>query len=172
MNYFIEQREIDLLHEVCIYYGIPFPIAYNQILTESGFNQNAESKVGAKGISQFMQATFEDVKKKIPDSHCKAFGVDRLTASSWDWKASLLFYGYYMGVEIPRIMKAYNIPDTWKNRLACYNGGFKYPAVLEYSETKKYYTKILSFKKKALFIAFGIMSLLVILFRALVSERK
>jgi len=48
-------------------YGLDEYLVYAVIKTESGFNPNAESNVGARGLMQIMEDTYDWIKLKLAD---------------------------------------------------------------------------------------------------------
>lgn len=88
-----------------------------QVATESAFNPNAVSPVGAKGLSQFMNATFNDVVKR------SGYIQDDIFNPRWNLAAQAWYD-----------KKLYN---TWRSKrtelsriqlmMCSYNSGLKYP---------------------------------------------
>lgn len=106
--------------------GVPPSLFDAQIGAESGFNPNAVSKAGAKGIAQFMPST------------AKGLGVDPLQPQSALTGAAKLMASYY---------KKYG---RWDLALAAYNGG---PGAVDYylkhgfypsAETTNYVSSIMA----------------------------
>ncbi len=74
---------------------LPWPFNASKLLNslcyqESRFNPLAESQVGAKGICQFMDSTWAEMKKKNPD----------IAGSVWVPQASIYIAGHYLGQSI------------------------------------------------------------------------
>lgn len=100
MNYSKEQL-VDYLYRVADEYAIDREIAFRQINQESGFNPNARSPVGAKGIAQFV------------DSTARRFGL----VDPFDPIASLNAYGAYLSFLLEKFGYRYDLA------LAGYNSG-------------------------------------------------
>lgn len=96
-----KQQLIDYLYQVADSYGIDRGIAYRQINQESGFNPNAKSYAGAKGIAQFVDGT------------ARRFGL----SDPFDPIASLNAWGAYMSELLERFDYRYDLA------LAGYNSG-------------------------------------------------
>lgn len=103
-------------------YGIPEELFLRQIQQESGWNPNALSPAGAKGIMQFMDPTAKDM------------GIDPLDpAQAIDGGARYL-------------RQQYDEFGDWDLGLAAYNAGAgnvrKYGGVPPFKETQNYVSKI------------------------------
>lgn len=83
---------------------------------ESSGRKDAVSPVGAAGLMQVMPATWEDIAKKIGKYH----GFEKY---KFDETANVAIGSYYINTEVPRLLKAFEIPDTVDTRLAAYNWG-------------------------------------------------
>lgn len=83
---------------------------------ESSNDPKAEnSRTGARGLTQIMQPTWEEMVEKM--------GVDWSWDEAFDADKNLRVGMYYMNIEIPRLLRHYNIEDTVENRLVAYNWG-------------------------------------------------
>lgn len=113
----------DYIKESSETYGIPKNILSKMLFTESNFNVNATSPVGAKGLAQFMPAT------------AKEMGVDVT-----DPKSSIMGMGKYM-------QQAYKKFNDWNLAVASYNAGMgavsKYKGIPPFKETQNYVKKVL-----------------------------
>jgi len=83
---------------------------------ESSNNPKAENeRSGARGLTQIMKSTWEEIVQKM--------GEDWSWDEAFDREKNLAVGTYYMNVEIPRLLKHYGIADTIENRLAAYDWG-------------------------------------------------
>lgn len=96
-----KEQLVDYLYRVADSYGIDRDIAYRQIDSESGFNPDAKSPAGAKGIAQFVDGT------------ARRFGL----TDPFDPIASLDAWGAYMSFLLERFGYRYDLA------LAGYNSG-------------------------------------------------
>lgn len=96
-----DQALVEALYSAADRYGIDRGIAFAQINQESGFNPNAQSPAGAKGIAQFIPAT------------AARFGL----TNPFDPIASFDAYGRYMRFLLDKFGGRYDIA------LAGYNSG-------------------------------------------------
>lgn len=96
-----KEQLVDYLYRVADVYGIDRDIAYRQISAESGFNPDARSPAGAKGIAQFVDGT------------ARRFGL----TDPFDPIASLDAWGAYMSFLLERYGYRYDLA------LAGYNSG-------------------------------------------------
>ena len=71
-------------------YGMDPLMIYAVIRTESGFNERAESDVGARGLMQITEETFAWIKLKIANE--EALDFDDL----WDPEVNIRFGSYYL----------------------------------------------------------------------------
>ena len=71
-------------------YGLEYALVYAIIKTESGFKPNALSNVGARGLMQITQETFEWIKTKI------APGEDVSFDDLYDPEVNIRFGTYYL----------------------------------------------------------------------------
>ena len=91
-------------------------IDINKIIKiESSNNPNAVSPVGATGVMQIMPKTWNELVKKMG----KNYSINDIK----DRTKNIEVGSYYMNNEIPRLLNAYNIPDSVETRLAAYNWG-------------------------------------------------
>lgn len=86
------------------------------IQIESSGKANAQNASGAAGLMQVMPATWEDIANKIG----KYQGFNKY---KYNEKANVEIGSYYMNTEIPRLLKAFKLPDSVEMRLAAYNWG-------------------------------------------------
>jgi soluble lytic murein transglycosylase len=115
-------------------YNIPEYIIFAVIETESGFDPDAESTVGARGLMQMMPSTFkwltgpEHLNENLDES--KLF----------DPETAIKYGTYYLNY----LYKKFDY--NWNNTFAAYNGGegnvAKWLASDEYSDGKGNLTKI------------------------------
>jgi len=83
---------------------------------ESGGDPKAEnSRTGARGLHQVVKSTWEEMTQKM--------GVDWSWDEAFNEEANKDVADYYMNIEIPRLLKHFDIEDTVENRLAAYNWG-------------------------------------------------
>lgn len=83
---------------------------------ESSNDPKAENaRSGARGLTQIMKSTWEEVVDKM--------GEDWSWDEAFDGDKNLAVGSYYMNIEIPGLLKHYGIEDTIENRLAAYNWG-------------------------------------------------
>jgi len=108
---------------------------------ESSNNPKAENKrSGARGLLQITKPTWEEMTRKM--------NVQWSWEEAFDSNKNRKVGSYYLNIEIPRLLKHYNLEDNLENRLAAYNwgvgnlkgnngvGGSKLP-----EETKSYIAK-------------------------------
>lgn len=86
---------------------VPVDILLAQCETESNFNPNAESPVGAKGLMQFMPGTWEEVGEGDPTEPEQSIKAGA--------KYDRYLYDRFEEISIPN--------ERWKFALASYNGG-------------------------------------------------
>ena len=91
-------------------YNVPRSLLYAVIKAESNFHADAESRVGAVGLMQFMPATFKD----ITTNHLYE-NLD--VGMRYDPETSIKYGAYYLSW-IYR-----NYAQNWETALAAYNAG-------------------------------------------------
>lgn len=113
-------------------YEIELPFLYSVIKCESGFDCNATSGAGAKGLMQLMPATMEDMMRRCGE----AFDETKM----YDPETSIRYGAYYLDY-------LYKIFNDWDLVLAAYNGGMG--NVKKWMENPEYYdgTKICKYPK-------------------------
>lgn len=115
-------------HAAAIRAGVPPDLYFRLIQQESGWNPNAVSPVGAKGLTQIMPETAAQ----------PGLGVRPITNLN-DTNDQLRF-----GAEYLRAL--YDRTGSWDSALAAYNGGLgnvqKYGGVPPFAETQNYVKKI------------------------------
>jgi soluble lytic murein transglycosylase len=67
-TYFYPKKYTDIVTKYAESYGLDEDIIYAIINTESSFDPNAESSVGARGLMQIMEDAFLWTKSRMPDS--------------------------------------------------------------------------------------------------------
>ena len=105
-------------------YNIPEYVIFAVIETESGFDKNAESSVGARGLMQMMPSTFEWLTG--PEHLGERLDADRL----FEPEISIKYGTYYLNY----LYKKFDY--NWNNVFAAYNGGEG--NVAEWLEDEKY----------------------------------
>ena len=90
-------------------YGVPEALIYTIIKSESGFDPNAISKVGAVGLMQLMPSTFEDLTEN--------FLGENLPESALYDPATNISYGVYY------LSWLYSKFENWETVTAAYNIG-------------------------------------------------
>ncbi len=106
-------------------YGVDFPLIKAVIDVESGFNEKAVSKKGAKGLMQIMPDNFRPLSVHDPFDP-----VQNIMGGTLHLKRLLKRYGY----RLPLALAAYNAgPDAVD----------RYKSIPPYRETQKYVSKVL-----------------------------
>lgn len=112
--------------------GVPAPVLAAQLEAESGWNPNAVSPVGARGLAQFMPGTWDEYGE----------------GSVWDPVAAIKAQGTYMGVLMESVsgVAAETGQDPVMLALAAYNAGpgriTQYNGVPPFKQTQDYVAKI------------------------------
>ncbi|MDA8080086.1 MAG: transglycosylase SLT domain-containing protein [Actinomycetota bacterium] len=117
-------RYISTIERAAAANGIPPSLLAALISEESGFNPNAVSPAGARGIAQFMPST------------AKGLGIDSADPTQAIQGAARLIASYVTSL------------GSYANALAAYNAGSaavaKYSGIPPYPETQAYVKNILS----------------------------
>ncbi len=87
-------------------YNVPEPLIYAVIQNESGFDPNAESSVGAKGLMQLMPETFDWVSGRLGEKE----------KSITDPETNIKYGTYYLSW-------LYANFEDWETAIAAYNAG-------------------------------------------------
>ena len=110
------RRQVDTMEYPCRYneyveyyagkYNIDPLILYSFIRTESNFNPNAQSNVGARGLMQITEETFDWIKLKIANDEPLTF------EDLWDPSVNIRFGTYYLS----RCLERYGFRQvgTWQ----------------------------------------------------------
>ena len=129
-------------------FGVPKEVICAVIYTESRFNANAKSAVGARGLMQIMPFTFKDIQK--------ALGTDYSDDDLYDPKVNIRAGTYYLSY-------LYKLLGDWELVHAAYNAGIgnvwswldddRYSkdgklTDIPFSETKNYVKKVALAKEK------------------------
>lgn len=92
-------------------YNVPESVIYAVIKVESNFDRKAESSVGARGLMQMMEPTFEWLAgEEHLDEHVSFDDI-------YDAEVSIRYGTYYLNY----LYKKFNY--NWDTALAAYNGG-------------------------------------------------
>ena len=105
-------------------YNVPEYIIFAVIETESGFDKNAESSVGARGLMQMLPSTFKWLTG--PDHLGENLGADKL----YEPEISIKYGTYYLNY----LYKKFDY--NWDTAFAAYNAGEG--NVAEWLEDEKY----------------------------------
>lgn len=89
-------------------FGVPESVVYAVIKTESDFDPLAVSSVGARGLMQMMESTFDDVRRELGQTHT----YDDLFTP----EISIRYGTYYLRY-------LYDMFGSWHLAFAAYNGG-------------------------------------------------
>lgn len=92
----------------CNEYDVPEALVYAVIQTESNFNPNAVSRVGAKGLMQLMPDTLDWLSRLL--------GEDYPSGDITDPETNIKYGTYYL-------RHLYDRFDNWDTALAAYNAG-------------------------------------------------
>jgi soluble lytic murein transglycosylase-like protein len=115
----------DIILEAYHKYGVDFPLIKAVIDVESGFNEKAVSKKGARGLMQIMPDNFASLSVNDPFDP-----VQNIMGGTLHLKRLLKRYGY----RLPLALAAYNAgPDAVD----------RYQSIPPYRETKEYVQKVL-----------------------------
>lgn len=91
----------DAVHRAAAHYGLPIPLIWAVMKTESDFNPRAVSRVGAKGLMQMMPFTWKEMGVNNPfDPEQSIFGGSRylrLLANRFDGDLVLTLSAYHAG---------------------------------------------------------------------------
>lgn len=91
-----------------------------QAVAESGLDDKAESWLKAKGIMQIMPATFEDIRKKIPEDVAKGLPLwSDIHNPRWNIAAGI-YYDHYL---MQNFWKKLQMQDQLIFTFASYNAG-------------------------------------------------
>ncbi len=95
--------------------GLDAPVALfaAQVEQESGWNPQAVSPVGARGLGQFMPATAKDLGRTRPD-----LGPAIPTNPGWALRALVAY-----DLQLVRLVRAATVCDTWAMGITAYNEG-------------------------------------------------
>ena len=111
-DYMIKQRHplkySEYVDKYSEQFDIPKTLLYSVIKCESGFDTNAKSRVGARGLMQLMPKTFEEMARRQ--------GEEFKEELMYDAETNIRYGSYYLNY-------LYNIFGDWKLVLAAYNGG-------------------------------------------------
>ncbi|MBR6562366.1 MAG: lytic transglycosylase domain-containing protein [Clostridia bacterium] len=88
-------------------YGVPEPLVYAVIRAESGFDERAESRVGAKGLMQMMPDTLDWLSRLIGEE---------TPTDIFDPETNVKYGTYYL-------RHLYDRFGSWETALAAYNAG-------------------------------------------------
>ena len=92
-------------------YGVPEPLVFAVIRTESDFNADAVSAAGAMGLMQMMPLTFKDMQSRIGEEYEDEMLLDP--------EVSIKYGTYYLAY-------LYRYFKNWDNAIAAYNAGMGY----------------------------------------------
>lgn len=108
----------DIVERYAAEYNIPPEIIFAVIKTESNFDPNAKSRVGALGLMQMMPSTFEWL---TGEEH---LNEKLLTLKLFDPEVSIRYGTYYISYLKNRFFKEQaNESVNWNVIFAAYNGG-------------------------------------------------
>lgn len=113
-----EHYRPQITREAQFRFGIPAPVPViaGQIQQESAWNPKATSRVGAKGLMQFMPSTAQW------SATAAGFGTVDPYNPAWSIRAGV-WYDRWL---YERIKRAYTDCDRWHFALSAYNGGLGY----------------------------------------------
>lgn len=107
----VPTEDLIIINRQCELYSIPQKYIWRLIHTESRFNPNAKSPVGAKGYMQIMPATYNSLLSKYLAEN----GENSLDSYNSN-QINLILGTYYL-------YRLYNTYNNWELALAAYNAG-------------------------------------------------
>lgn len=107
-QHFYPREYSDYVTKYCLEYNVPEPLVYAVIQTESRFNPDAVSRVGAKGLMQLMPDTLDWLSRLL--------GEDYPSGSISDPETNIKYGVYYL-------RHLYDRFKNWDTALAAYNAG-------------------------------------------------
>lgn len=127
-------------------YGLDPLLIYSVIKAESGFDKDAQSPKGAKGLMQIMDTTAEWIYTQTEIDHYKGILVPKTNINTGSWYLSKLLSDE--NGNLIAALASYNAGGTnvakWKN-----SAGTDYidTSDIEFAETENYVNKILKYYK-------------------------
>ncbi len=112
MSYFYPQDYAQYVQTYSKEYGVDEALVYAVIKTESGFDEDAQSSVGAMGLMQMMPQTFESTQMMLDGK------VLHSKEALYDPQVSIKYGTYYLDF----LIEHYNGDETLA--VAAYNGGY------------------------------------------------
>ena len=149
-NLFFPRKYKDIVDQACSMYNIDPNLIYAIIKQESGFNKDAVSKSGAKGLMQIMDATAKDMAIDIDSINNDNYDI-------YDPYTNILIGTKYISYLINHFdgnyylaITAYNAGmgkiEEWLDKP--YNEYIEYSEIyqiIEYNETRNYITNVISY---------------------------
>ncbi len=108
IHYEEAQKYHDLIEKYSQQYEVPITLVYAVIECESGFREDAKSRVGACGLMQLMPVTYSDIRKWL--------GLDYTDEQIMDPEVNIQCGTYYLS-------RMYRMFDDWELAVAAYNAG-------------------------------------------------
>lgn len=112
MTYFYPQDYSQYVSTYAKEYDVDEALVYAVIRTESGFDSDAKSSVGAMGLMQMMPSTFESTQKMLDGK------ITHKEAELYDPQVSIKYGVYYLSF----LLDHYDGAE--KLAVAAYNGGY------------------------------------------------
>lgn len=145
---FYPEKYSEYVSDCCKKYGLEEEFVYAVIKTESGFDANAQSSVGAKGLMQIMPDTF----KWMQELKGENLAEDDLFNPQINIEYGCYYFNYLFGLynDESTVIAAYNagqsVVTTWlKNDN--YSSDGKVLHTIPYKETSDYVSKVLGAKE-------------------------
>ena len=134
----------ELVEKYSSEYELDRLFVYSIIRTESRFDKDAESAVGARGLMQFTESTYEWVRWRLDDSS-KTFNDMYLPEKSIQYGCYLLNYLFNRYDSIKEVICAYhagiNQLDKWLDDKTISKNGINLD-LIPYQDTENYYYSV------------------------------